>query len=187
MKIMHWVGIDDHADKWTIVQFSGNEQKPTKEWELIPNEAGYRKLIGWAKSLEGEVRIVYEAGPCGYELYRRLTKAELHCQVAAPTLTPRNPGDRVKTNRRDAVVQRRLDLQAVLPHAGMLPYRPPSSPSIFRPSFPAGAVGAVGNAKRFPSPVGRRALLSAAFHRTSASIARFPVDYCSTGTSTPQP
>jgi transposase len=102
MSIIHWMGIDDHADKWTIACFRGGEQKPAKEFELVPNEAGYRKLISYAKSLDGEVRIAYEAGPCGYELYRRLSKAGLNCQVAAPSLTPRKPGDRVKTNRRDA-------------------------------------------------------------------------------------
>ena len=46
-----------------------------KEFELVPDEQGYRKLIKYLKGLDGEVRIVYEAGPCGYELYRRLTKA----------------------------------------------------------------------------------------------------------------
>jgi len=102
MKIMHWIGIDDHADKWTIAQFKENEEKPAKEFELVPDDSGYRKLIKFLKELDGEVRIVYEAGPCGYELYRRLTKAGLQCQVAAPSLTPRKPGERVKTNRRDA-------------------------------------------------------------------------------------
>lgn len=102
MKIMHWVGIDDHADKWTIAHFAGAGQKATKEFELIPNEAGYRKLISYLKGLKGQLSIVYEAGPCGYELYRRLKKAGLNCQVAAPSLTPRKPGERVKTNRRDA-------------------------------------------------------------------------------------
>lgn len=102
MKIMHWIGIDDHADKWTIAQFRADEEKPAKEFELTPNEWGYRKLIAFAKGLEGTARIVYEAGPCGYELYRRLTKAGLQCDVAAPSLTPRKPGQRVKTNRRDA-------------------------------------------------------------------------------------
>jgi transposase len=102
MKIIHWIGIDDHADKWTIAQYRGNEEKPAKEFELVPDGSGYRKLIAFAKGLGGEVRIVYEAGPCGYELYRRLTKAGLRCQVAAPSLTPRKPGERVKTNRRDA-------------------------------------------------------------------------------------
>lgn len=102
MKIIHWIGIDDHADKWTIAQLRGDDEKPAKEFELVPDESGYRALIRFAKSLDGEVRLVYEAGPCGYELYRRLTKAGLHCQVAAPSLTPRKPGERVKTNRRDA-------------------------------------------------------------------------------------
>jgi transposase len=102
MSIIHWIGIDDHADKWTIAQYRGDEEKPTKEFELVPTESGYRRLIAFVKSLEGEARIVYEAGPCGYELYRRLTKAGLRCEVAAPSLTPRKPGDRVKTNRRDA-------------------------------------------------------------------------------------
>lgn len=102
MKIIHWIGIDDHADKWTIAHYRGAEEKPGKEFELVPGDAGYRKLISYGKSLDGEVRIVYEAGPCGYDLYRRLNKAGLPCQVAAPSLTPRKPGERVKTNRRDA-------------------------------------------------------------------------------------
>jgi transposase len=102
MKIIYWIGIDDHADKWTIALYKGNEEKPSKEFELVPDDTGYRKLIKFLKELDGEVRIVYEAGPCGYELYRRLKKAKLQCEVAAPSLTPRKPGERVKTNRRDA-------------------------------------------------------------------------------------
>ena len=46
--------------------------------------------------------MVYEAGPCGYELHRRLRRSGIDCAVAAPSLTPRKPGDRVKTNSRDA-------------------------------------------------------------------------------------
>lgn len=102
MKIIYWIGIDDHADKWTIAQYRGDEAKPSKEFELVPDEKGYKRLLAYLKGLDGEVRIVYEAGPCGYELYRRLTKAGYQCQVAAPALTPKKPGQRVKTNRRDA-------------------------------------------------------------------------------------
>ena len=102
MKIIYWIGIDDHADKWTIAQYRGEEERPSKEFELVPDEKGYRRLLSHLKSLKGEVRIVYEAGPCGYELYRRLTKAGYWCRVAAPALTPCKPGERVKTNRRDA-------------------------------------------------------------------------------------
>lgn len=103
MSIIHWIGIDDHADKWTIAHLDGAAEKASHEFELVPNEQGYRKLCGFLKALDGEVRIAYEAGPCGYELYRRLNKGGLKCEVAAPSLTPRKPGERVKTNRRDAL------------------------------------------------------------------------------------
>lgn len=50
----------------------------------------------------------YEAGPCGYEIYRQLTKAGYDCVVIAPSLIPKKAGDRVKTDRRDAVSLARL-------------------------------------------------------------------------------
>ena len=103
MTIIHWIGIDDHADKWTITALAGNTDRPTAEFELVPAEPGYRRLLGFLKKLDGEVRVAYEAGPCGYELYRRLRKAGIQCEVAAPSLTPIKPGHRVKTNRRDAL------------------------------------------------------------------------------------
>jgi transposase len=60
---------------------------------------------------------VYEAGPCGYWLYRYLTKTGSDCWVVAPSLIPQTPGDRVNTDRRDAVPRARLarsgDLTAV--------------------------------------------------------------------------
>lgn len=106
--LSNWIGVDDHADKWTIAHYEGQKSAPTREWELQPSESGYRKLIGWLKELKGPVHVVYEAGPCGYELYRRLRKSGIACEVAAPSLTPRKPGDRVKTNRRDAQKLARL-------------------------------------------------------------------------------
>jgi transposase len=99
---INWIGIDDSADRWTIAQYEGEKSEPTREWEVQPTESGYGKLVGWLVGLKGRVRVVYEAGPCGYELYRRLSEAGIECVVAAPSLTPRKPGDRVKTNARDA-------------------------------------------------------------------------------------
>jgi transposase len=49
------------------------------------------------------LRFCYEAGPCGYGIQRQLSDAGHECVVAAPSLIPRKPGDRVKTERRDAV------------------------------------------------------------------------------------
>lgn len=102
MKIMHWIGIDDHADKWTIAHVEGHDEKPNKVFEVVPDQKGFRRLVAYVKGLTGEVRVVYEAGPCGFDLYRRLRAAKIDCQVAAPSLTPTKPGDKVKTNRRDA-------------------------------------------------------------------------------------
>ena len=62
----------------------------------------------------GPVRCCYEAGPCGFALQRFLTAHDVPCEVIAPTLIPRRPGDRIKTDRRDA---RQL---AVLYRAGAL-------------------------------------------------------------------
>ena len=52
--------------------------------------------------------LVYEAGPCGYWLYRYLPRKSVTCHVVAPSLIPRKPGDRVKTDRRDAMTLARL-------------------------------------------------------------------------------
>jgi transposase len=51
---------------------------------------------------QGAVRCCYEAGPCGFELQRALTSRGIPCDIIAPALIPRRPGDRIKTDRRDA-------------------------------------------------------------------------------------
>jgi transposase len=51
---------------------------------------------------QGAVTCCYEAGPCGFELQRALTARQIPCDVIAPALIPRRPGDRIKTDRRDA-------------------------------------------------------------------------------------
>ena len=63
-----------------------------------------RSLVRFVQRLErhGPIQCCYEAGPCGFELQRALTAARLHCDVIAPALIPRRPGDRIKTDRRDA-------------------------------------------------------------------------------------
>jgi hypothetical protein len=58
-----------HADRWTIAHLRGPEATAAKEFELVPNEAGYRELIAFARALGGTARFVYEAGSCGYDLY----------------------------------------------------------------------------------------------------------------------
>ena len=65
-------------------------------------------LIRKLQSKGGRLMVGYEAGPCGYWRYRYLTRKALACMVVAPALIPRKPGDRVKTDRRDAATRARL-------------------------------------------------------------------------------
>ena len=67
------------------------------------------KLIHGLQGLNGEaLSFAYEAGPCGYGVYREITGTGHDCQVVAPGLIPRKPADRVKTDRRDALTLARL-------------------------------------------------------------------------------
>jgi transposase len=97
-----WVGMDTDGKKNQIAMYRGWNDTPSAEWEAGMDEKGIKRLIERLKRESGEIRCVYEAGPCGYDLYRKLRKAGIHCDVIAPSLTPQKPGDRVKTNRRDA-------------------------------------------------------------------------------------
>ena len=55
------------------------------------------------KQAPGDVEFCYEAGVCGFVLKRRIEAHGCHCAVIAPSLIPRKPGDRIKTDRRDAL------------------------------------------------------------------------------------
>jgi transposase len=72
-------------------------------------------LIRQLQSKSPHLVFVYEAGPCGSWLYRYLTKKGQVCWVIAPSLLPKKPGDRVKTNRRDAIKRARLMRSGDLP------------------------------------------------------------------------
>ena len=62
-----------------------------------------RRLVTKLAGKYGRLLFCYEAGPTGYGLYRQIEGLDHACIVVAPSLIPRKPGDRVKTNRRDAV------------------------------------------------------------------------------------
>jgi transposase len=67
-----------------------------------------RKLLTRLAARHGRLHVCYEAGPTGYGLYRQVIALGHACTVVAPSLIPRKPGDRVKTNRRDATALARL-------------------------------------------------------------------------------
>jgi len=78
------------------------------ELRSIPNEPRHVRRCFERLQRDGRVVACYEAGPAGYDLYRQLTALAVPCQVIAPALTPRKPGDRIKTDRRDAAKLVRL-------------------------------------------------------------------------------
>src|SRR5450759_941119 len=99
---IYWVGLDVHADKVNAAVLRSDDSAPLEQWELVPDDRGLGRLAKRLKGYPGQVRCVYEAGPCGYELARHLRSREISCEVTAPGLIPKKPGDRVKTDRRDA-------------------------------------------------------------------------------------
>lgn len=75
---------------------------------------GSEEVIGWLRSLPQPLAGCYEAGPTGFSLYRAAEAAGLRVQVIAPSKTPRAPGDRVKSDRKDAELLARLLLAGQL-------------------------------------------------------------------------
>lgn len=67
-----------------------------------------RRVIQRIAAKFDRIHLCYEAGPTGYGLYRLIRSLGHECTVVAPSLIPRKPGDRVKTNRRDALSLARL-------------------------------------------------------------------------------
>jgi transposase len=116
-----YVGVDAHKKDLFIAMLIGDRSAPVT-W-TVPNEpTAVRRLVGkLERDAPGPVRCCYEAGPCGYALQRQVSTSRVSCQVIAPALIPRKPGERIKTNRRDA---RKL---AELLRAGLLTeVRPPT-------------------------------------------------------------
>jgi transposase len=97
-----YVGLDVHKDTIAVaVAYPGREK--AKPRGVIPNSK--RSLMKLVNRLEGNgerLLLCYEAGPCGYEVYRLMRGWGHDCGVVAPSKTPRKPGERVKTDRRDA-------------------------------------------------------------------------------------
>lgn len=100
---IRFIGLDVHKDFITVAIADEGRSEAVSFGEIANTSAAISKL---AKGLGGEghdLYFVYEAGSFGFGLYRQLTALGHSCVVAAPSLIPRKPGDRVKTDRRDAL------------------------------------------------------------------------------------
>jgi len=94
------VAFDQHAATTVAAVLLPGHRTPA----LHPMTSELAELRSWIRRLRrhGAVRCCYEAGPCGFELQRALQADGVPCDVIAPALIPRRPGDRIKTDRRDA-------------------------------------------------------------------------------------
>jgi len=97
-KTKHAVAIAD-GGRGSEVRFLG---------EVANTPAAVERLVRKLASRYGKLHFCYEAGPTGYGLYRQIEALGHACLVVAPALIPKRPGERVKTNRRDAVTLARL-------------------------------------------------------------------------------
>jgi transposase len=97
-----FVGLDVHKDSITVACVGSHSTDPVFEVGRIGTQQYAIDRLIKKLSGRGPLRFVYEAGPCGFWLERYLHGKGYDCLVAAPSLIPKRPGERVKTDRRDA-------------------------------------------------------------------------------------
>jgi len=99
-----YVGLDVHKNTIEVAIAEDCAEGEVRSYGKIDSSLeALNKLIRKIKAKGSKLQFVYEAGPCGYEIYRYLTSKGHACAVVAPSMIPRRSGDRIKTDRRDAV------------------------------------------------------------------------------------
>jgi len=106
-KFSTFIGMDVHKET-IAVAIVGEEGVPRYYGEIMNTPEAIAKLVKKVAGKKDRTAFCYEAGPCGYGVYRQLKGMGYRCDVVAPSLIPKKAGDRVKTDRRDAVMLTRL-------------------------------------------------------------------------------
>lgn len=104
-----FIGLDVHQHSITLAIADNGPEGEVRLYGTIKNTTeAIDKIIRKLVSTGAELRFVYEAGPCGFVLYRHLSGNGFNCVVAAPSMIPRKAGDRIKNDNRDAISLARL-------------------------------------------------------------------------------
>ena len=105
-----FLGLDVHAQSITIALAEGGGGEARSHGAIPHDLHALEKVFAKLRKAHPgtELRVCYEAGPTGFALARRLAQLKVHCTVVAPSLIPSRTGDRVKTDRRDALKLARL-------------------------------------------------------------------------------
>ncbi|RJG37023.1 IS110 family transposase, partial [Motilimonas pumila] len=99
-----FIGLDVHKETTDVAySFDNNRDAPHYHGTIPTNIRSINKLIKHLHPKASQLCVVYEAGPCGFWLYRHLLKHNIDCWVVSPSLIPKAPGDKIKTDRRDAI------------------------------------------------------------------------------------
>lgn len=97
-----YVGLDVHKESITVA-YAIDAGEVESLGKIGTTQTEIDRLCKRLHSKGRRVHVVYEAGPCGYGLYRQLLAEGFECMVCAPSLIPKKPGERVKTDRRDSI------------------------------------------------------------------------------------
>jgi transposase len=103
-----FVGLDVHKATIAISVADANGGEVRYVGEIANTPEAIEKLVRQLRKGDAHLSFCYEAGPCGYGIYRQLSDLGWDCQVVAPSLIPRKAGERVKTDRRDSLMLARL-------------------------------------------------------------------------------
>jgi len=108
MTQMKFIGLDVHKETIAVAITDESRTSEVRFYGTIPNTPeAIRRLVD--RLCAGrELHFCYEAGGCGYGIYRQLLQLGTSCMVIAPSMMPKKPGDRIKNDRRDAVTLARL-------------------------------------------------------------------------------
>jgi transposase len=113
--IKFFIGLDVHKDSIAIAAAPANSRdEPRFIGTTGYNVAQVMKALSRSQCTPAQLAIAYEAGPCGYGLARELLARGYPCVVVAPSRVARRPADRIKTDRRDALLLARLHRSAEL-------------------------------------------------------------------------
>jgi len=107
-KIVHYIGLDVHKETIAVAIAPQNSTEVRRYGIIGGTLDAVDKVLKRLSQPDIELRLVYEAGPCGFVLCRHLRSKGLHCDLVSPSLIPKKASDRVKTDRRDAEQLARL-------------------------------------------------------------------------------